>query len=628
MLRIVLDRTQRGHCADVQALDNRRWTICAIVSPACAQQAVPQGVLILDDSGGAAAGPFYPAIVSAIRGSVNRDPTNQYSIYVEHLDFHRFYGSEYELGLNQFFIAKYKARPLAVIVAVGVGALQYVLRSREQIWPGVPVVFTFVDPSLLNTLPTNVTGTTFRLKLSDMISAARLVVPDLSQIALVGDPLNTLVPYRHMQDEIPAAVATGLKIIDLTGKPIREIRALVANLPARTAILYPGMYSDGEGTFLTPLEGLRRFADAANRPIIVTADTQLGPGIGGYIAVPYAIGQGAAEQTLRILQGEPAAVVPVSEGNFIRPIFDWPQLQRWGVSERALPQGSEIRSRKLTIWEQYFWQMVAISLVVILQSLLIAALVYEDRRRRRSEANAHMLMAELTHVNRVVTAGQLTASIAHEIRQPLATIATLSSAGINWLKHKTPNLDEVRGNLDKIVKQVDRADDVIKGVTALFKKKSPAPRKEFDFNELVQQVLTSAAPALASNKVVLKANYIDSPPPVVSANSVQLQQVILNLTMNAIEAMTASKDGASILHIETSIDQSDSIVMTVADSGPGFDAKLSGQIFEPFFTTKSNGMGLGLSICKSIIEAHGGRLTVASREPRGTVFRVELPRHG
>ena len=88
-----------------------------------------------------------------------------------------------------------------------------------------------------------------------MISAARLVVPDLSQIALVGDPLNTLVPYRHMQDEIPAGPATGLKIIDLTGKPIREIRALVANLPARTAILYPGMYSDGEGTFLTPLEG-------------------------------------------------------------------------------------------------------------------------------------------------------------------------------------------------------------------------------------------------------------------------------------------------------------------------------------------------------------------------------------
>ena len=129
--------------------------------------------------------------------------------------------------------------------------------------------------SYLSALPADVTGTTFRLKLFDMIAAGRVVVPDLNGIALVGDPLNTLVPYRHMQDEIPAVTATGLQIIDLTGMPMREVRARVANLPARTAILYPGMYSDGEGTYLTPVEGLRRFADAANRPIIVTAETQL-----------------------------------------------------------------------------------------------------------------------------------------------------------------------------------------------------------------------------------------------------------------------------------------------------------------------------------------------------------------
>ena len=146
---------------------------CSIVSVASAEQAMPRGVLILDDSGGAAAGPFYPAIVSALRGSVNRDPSNQYSIYVEHLDLHRFRGPEYELGLKQFFVSKYKARPLGVIVAIGAGALQYVLRSREELWPAVPVVFTFVDPQYLSALPADVTGTTFRLKLSDMISAGR-----------------------------------------------------------------------------------------------------------------------------------------------------------------------------------------------------------------------------------------------------------------------------------------------------------------------------------------------------------------------------------------------------------------------------------------------------------------------
>ena len=131
----------------------RPWIVvaglfCSIVSSASAEQAMPQGVLILDDSGAQRRAHFIRTSVSALRGSVNRDPSKQYSIYVEHLDFHRFRGPEYELGLKQFFATKYKDRPIGVIVAVGVGALQYVLRSRDELWPAVPVVFTFVDPQL------------------------------------------------------------------------------------------------------------------------------------------------------------------------------------------------------------------------------------------------------------------------------------------------------------------------------------------------------------------------------------------------------------------------------------------------------------------------------------------------
>ena len=185
-----------NHAPHVQVLDNRRGIVLfdcfgGICRTSGAARRTDFGRL-----GGAAAGPFYPAIVSALRGSVNRDPSKQYSIYVEHLDFNRFRGPEYELGLKTFFTTKYKDHPLGVIVAIGIGALQYVLRSREEIWPGVPIVFTFVDPQLLSALPADVTGTTFRLKLSDMIAAARVVVPDLDRIAVVGDPLNTLVPYR------------------------------------------------------------------------------------------------------------------------------------------------------------------------------------------------------------------------------------------------------------------------------------------------------------------------------------------------------------------------------------------------------------------------------------------------
>jgi signal transduction histidine kinase len=248
--------------------------------------------------------------------------------------------------------------------------------------------------------------------------------------------------------------------------------------------------------------------------------------IGGYIAVPSAIGQGAAAQVLRILQGERAAAIPVSESNYVKPIFDWRQLRRWGISEGTLPPGSEIRFRELTIWQQYFWQMAAISAVVVLESLLLVALLYEDRRRRRSEANALALAGELAHMNRIATAGQLTASIAHEIRQPLGAIGAFGTAGINWLRHKTPDLEIVRSSLQNIVKEVHRADEVIKSVTALFMKKSTA-RTKFNLNRLVQQVLTSTAQAIDTNRVVLQTNFLDSPPPVVIADPIQLQQVIL-----------------------------------------------------------------------------------------------------
>jgi signal transduction histidine kinase len=333
-----------------------------------------------------------------------------------------------------------------------------------------------------------------------------------------------------------------------------------------------------------------------------------------------------AAVAVRILGGEKAGDIKVPAIGFATPKFDWRQMQRFGISERRLPPGSEIHFRQPTIWQQYYWRMLAISAALVLQMALIIALIWEDRRRRRSEADALALAGELAHMNRVVTAGQLTASIAHEIRQPLTSIASFGNAGLNWLKRQPPNIDNARSGLENIVTAVRRADEVIKTVTALFKNE-PTPRTSVYVNDLIQRVLISTAQARDANAILLDANFVENPPPYVMADPGQLQQVILNLIANAIDALSASERGARILLVETSIGQNDSVVITVADSGPGFDPKLAEQLFKPFFTTKSGGMGLGLPICKSIIEAHGGQLTAASRKPRGAVFRIELPRH-
>ena len=604
----------------------RPWVIvaglfCSIVSTAFAEQAMPRDVLVLDDSGGAAAGPFYANIVSALRGSVNRDPSNQYSIFVEHLDLHRFRGPEYELGLQRFFVTKYKDRPLGVIVAVGAGALQYVLRSREELWPTVPVVFTFVDPQYLSALPADVTGTTFRLKLFDMIAAGRVVVPDLNGIALVGDPLKTLVPYRHMQDEIPAVTATGLQIIDLTGMPMREVRARVANLPARTAIIYPGMYSDGEGTYLTPVEGLRRFADAANRPIVVTAETQLGPGIGGYIAMPSEIGQATAVQVLRILQGEQAAAIPISEGNYIKPVFDWRQLQRWGISESTLPPGSEIKFREPTAWEQYRMQLLAICAVLLGQAALIGWLFYEHRRRHLAEAVARNSMMELTHMNRVATAGELSASIAHEVNQPLTGIVTRAAAARRWLAAERPDIDKARAALDHIEAAGHRASDIVKNVRSMFRKDTQ-DKSRVDINKLIREVLGLVHIDLRKHQIELQSELNDQLPSVLG-NQVQLQQVIMNLVMNAIDSMRSAQ--LRVLTVRSKLNGRDVVQVSIEDTGVGIDPSNRDKVFKPLFTTKEHGMGMGLAICHSIIEGHEGKIWITAGKSGGTVFHVELP---
>jgi C4-dicarboxylate-specific signal transduction histidine kinase len=227
-------------------------------------------------------------------------------------------------------------------------------------------------------------------------------------------------------------------------------------------------------------------------------------------------------------------------------------------------------------------------------------------------------------MNRVETAGQLTASIAHEVRQPLGAMVANAGAGLRFLKANVPDLDEARRAFQKIVDDGHRTDDLIKNIRSIFNRGS-TPQTKVDVNETIKQVLTITTRAIDSNKIALETSLMENPRPFVMANPVQLQQVIMNLIMNAVEAMSSSDQWALILKLKTAIDSTDTVVITVADSGPGIDPKVADRIFEPFLTTKSGGMGMGLSICKSIIEAHEGKLTTRPGEPRGTVFQIDLP---
>ena len=261
---------------------------------------------------------------------------------------------------------------------------------------------------------------------------------------------------------------------------------------------------------------------------------------------------------------------------------------------------------------------------LLLQSALIGWLIYEYRRRQIAEADSLQRVNELARMNRFATVGELSASIAHEIRQPLAAISLSGQAALSWLKRQVPNLDEVRNALEAVITESHHADDVLKSVRAMFKHESTA-RTEVNLNELVQQVIAVTARPIDSNSIVLETHLTDDVQPLVMADPVQLQQVILNLVMNAVEAMSHAGHGVRILKLRTEVDPAGTALVRVVDSGPRVDPEVVKKMFQPFFTTKSTGMGMGLSICQTIVEAHGGRLTASPSNPHGMEFQIILP---
>jgi C4-dicarboxylate-specific signal transduction histidine kinase len=243
--------------------------------------------------------------------------------------------------------------------------------------------------------------------------------------------------------------------------------------------------------------------------------------------------------------------------------------------------------------------------------------------RKRAEAYARELQLELAHANRVATMGQLTASIAHEVRQPIAAAITNAVAAQNWLDAGPAHIERVRASLDSIIKNGKRASDVIKRVHDLVRK-SPAPAARVDVNAAIREVIEFTQREALKQKIDIRMELAD-PLPQIRGDRIQLQQLFLNLAMNAIEALAGSDSAERILLIRTEEAQSNEIHVVVRDSGPGLSTEAFRSAFNPFYTTKASGLGMGLSICRSIVEAHGGRLSAEAANQPGAVFHLYFP---
>ena len=325
---------------------------------------------------------------------------------------------------------------------------------------------------------------------------------------------------------------------------------------------------------------------------------------------------------MRIFEGESVSTIPITEGNAVRPVFDWRQLDRWNVGESQLPPNSDIRFRQPSAWDQYRWHIGAIAAAVLVQFMLIHWLLYERRRRQQSEAVARNTLFELAHINRVATGSELTASIAHEVMQPLTGMVSSANAGLRWLSGEKPDVDKVRAVLSQIVAAGHRTAEVVRAIRAVFKRET-VNYQPVEMNRLILEVLDLVKGDLLEHGVSVEMRLNESLPTIVG-DPIQLQQVVLNLVINAIDAMSSLSGEARAVRVRTDIEEG-GIGISVEDTGPGVTPEILDQMFKPLFSTKTQGMGLGLAICRSIVEAHHGTISAAHHQPHGLIVKLYLP---
>jgi len=597
---------------------------CLIVCFACqaALAAEPKRLLIIDSFGR----DFAPwnEYAKRFRADLDRQWSEPMDLYETSLAIPRFSDDSKEGEFTDYLRSLFVDRRLDLIVTIGAPAAEFAQRNRAKLFPTTPLLLGILEqrrvpPASLTANDTVLAASVDQIAVLENILRVR---PKTTHVAIVigNSPIEKYWlgqlqdMFQRFRDRVTFTWFNELPFTDM----VKRVEAL----PPRSAVYFFLLAIDAEGVPHEEQRALTRLNAVSNSPIFSYSDAYFGHGIvGGPLISVQDYSRQTASVAVRLLRGEAPSDTRMPPVGFSTPKFDWREMQRWGISESRLPPGSEIHFRQPTAWEQYRGQILAICAALLVQTTLIAWLIYEHRRRHVAEVQSRNAMAELTYMNRRATGGLLSASFAHELNQPLTGIATRASAALRWLRAETPDLEKAAAALEKIESASLRAGDIIASVRAMFRKDT-SERLPIDINKLILTVLGIVRFDLQKNGVELQTQ-LDNKVSVVEGDPVQLQQVVLNLVMNAIEAMQAVRP--RVLNVKSDQSKPEMVHVSVEDTGTGIDPSYLNQVFSPLFTTKSHGMGMGLSICHSIIENHNGRIWVSPGVNGGSIFQFELP---
>ena len=516
-----------------------------------------------------------------------------------------------------------RAKP-DLIVAIAGPASAFARKHREQLFPDTPLLFAAVDQRYLGEVPLgeNESAVAVVNDYSRLVEDILQVLPETRQVFVVtgAGPIGQFWrrelenDFKRFHDRL-----TFIWSEDLT---FQDVLRRSASLPKQTAILYLAFSTDAQGGAYADERVLADLEARANAPLFSGQSVFLGAGaVGGSMLSIDDLSRSAADVAIRILNGAPASTVRVPPQVPGRPTFDWRELQRWNIPESRLPADSVVRYRGPSLWKEYRRTALTAAGVLAIQSLLIVGLLYQRRERQRAELESRRNLSLAADASRRATMSALTSSIGHELSQPLSAMMYNAHALEMMVTANRATPDTMGEILSDIQSQGVRATQIIDRHRTMLRSHQ-LEKVPVDLHAVITESLALVAHDMAARQiqatVALSTNQC-----VVSGDQVLLQQVFVNLVMNAMDAMAGTPPDRRRIAIRTDVGDAD-VEVSVRDTGTGLPAHLDGTLFTPFVTTKSQGLGIGLTIVRTIVAAHGGAIEARNNPDGGATFTVTL----
>jgi len=569
--------------------------------------------------------PWAYQVEESMRAAIGSEAPFPIELNVEHADRARYPEETYLGKIIDFYKYKYSGQKFDLILAIGDESAELLIEYGEHMFGDIPIVLISSEAGALpgNLERPNMVSLIWGWDIGKTLELIQNLLPNTQHLYFISGTSKTDLTVRNVAQKALKNTNVKFNTQFITDFVTSEMLEKIAHLPNDSVIFFLSVLRDKNDEYFVSRDLMHVASEKANVPTFGMADTYLGHGIvGGNLLSAEHQGQRLIKTAIKIMNGESITSTDLLEGDNL-PMFDWRQLQRWSINESDLPPGSIVKYKEHSIWDDHKGKIIGAIATILLQSLAVILLLIQRKKRNQAESESQVLREDLAHVSRVLSMGEIATSLAHEINQPLTAIQSYAQAAQRFLQKDPPEYEEVGKSLGGVVEGSRRAKEVIQRIRMTLDKQ-PLERSPQKVRDLINGVFLLVQGKVEENKILLKLD-IENPLPKVFGDQVQLQQVLLNLMINGIEAVCENDGDIRKLIVSAYKEQDEDVVVSVKDNGIGINENVLNRPFDAFYTTKQEGLGMGLSISKSIIEDHGGRMWISKNPDKGVTFSFTVP---